>query len=210
MKKYLIPLLLIIIPLLCRCSISNGDGQAAIAINYESINLCNKPMDETFTWQNFQIQSTGWSDLIVTNIEVRGDANCAFEVYRPAAKGESPDQTYLCPGEAESSPAYKLELSPGEVQILRIDYTPSAPGVLDRADLIISSNAGRRLVVPMCGVGIALQQSEPESPLDGGADASSDGDTDVDTDTDSGSGTIGCSECGDPLEVGAPECTQES
>jgi hypothetical protein len=167
-------------------------------------------MDETFTWQNFQIQSTGWSDLIITNIEVRGNETCAFQVYRPAATDESPDQTYLCPGEAESSPSFELTISPGSVQILKIDYTPSAPGVVDRADLIIRSNAGSRLVVPMCGAGIALQQSEPEAPLDGGPDASSDGDTDVDTDTDLDSGTIGCSECGDPLEVGAPECTPES
>jgi hypothetical protein len=210
MKKYLITLMLIMVLFLCGCSISNDDGQGAITINYESINLCNKPMDETFTWQNFQIQSTGWSDLTITNIEVRGDANCAFQVYRPAANGESPDQIYLCPGEAESSPSFKLKIAPGSVQILKIDYTPSALGVLDRADLIISSNAGRRLVIPMCGVGIALQQSEPESPLDGGADASADSGTDVDVDTDSDSGTIGCTECGDPLEVGAPECTQES
>ncbi len=198
--------MLVMVPILCRCGVSDDTSQAAITINHENINLCNKAMDETFTWQNFQIQSTGWSDLIITNIEVRGNENCAFQVYRPAADGESPDQTYLCPGEAQSSPSFKLKVPPGRVLILKIDYTPSGPGVMDRADLIIRSNAGSRLVVPICGAGIALQQSGPESPPDGGLDASADVDTDVDGDGDLDSGTMDCPECGDPLEVGAPEC----
>jgi hypothetical protein len=185
------------------CSPSDNNGQSAIAINHESINLCKKPMGETFTWQNFQIQSAGWSNLIISNIEVRGDANCAFQVYRPAANGESPDQTYLCAGEEKSSPPFNMTMPPGSVQILKIDYTPSAPGVMDRADLIITSNIGTQVVIPMCGAGIELQEFD-------GAEPGTSSDAGVDMDEDLDSGTVDCPDCGEPLESGAPGCTEET
>ncbi len=208
MKKNLSILLFVwISAVLYCCSPIDDNGQSAMTINHQSINLCNKPVGETFSWQNFQIQNVGWSNLIIFNIEVRGDANCAFQVYRPAAKGESPDSVYLCSEEEEASPPFELTISPGRVTVLKIDYTPSAPGVMDRADLIITSNIGPQVVVPMCGAGIETPESN-ETESDAGPDASPDAATDPDNDPDSD--PVDCPECGDPLEAGAPGCEESA
>ena len=98
-----------------------------------------------------------------------------------------------------------MVLAPGEVLILRIDYTPSAHGVLDRADLIISSTVGAPLVIPMCGMGLFV-----DAGLDEGPDAGLDAGPDAGPEEIPDAGSVECPQCGDALSADAPGCNNNT
>ncbi|MDJ0761537.1 MAG: hypothetical protein QNJ97_00995 [Myxococcota bacterium] len=207
-------------------------------INYSQINLCaiDHELGTPLVWQNFQIRNNNpTTPLKISNIEIRGDASCAFKCFRSPVGSEVGLQS--CPQESASNPPVDLILTPGEAAIVRIEYTPTALDVTDYAALVITSKA------------VYAVPSLPDEP-DAGADTDSQTDTgkvnDTATRDDAGAneeevslpklaipmcgraiatgnnsdggidagdgGAIDTSECpgycGDPLPEGAPGCLE--
>ncbi len=230
----------LVVALFAGCTGDSGNVSPKLEVNIEidsGIRLCQKVVGKTYQWQNLQLNNTGKGDLIVSNIEVRGDANCAFQVYREVAFGEDPAGVYLCPQEHEKKAPFEMIVPAGASRLVRIEYTPSAANVLDQAALVITSNATniapeeeqwKPLILPMCGRGIAEEtdgrvtqngdldggvDSGFDSGTDAGGDADSDtdtdSDTDVDTDTDADTeeNDLECPSCDENLAEGAPWCS---
>ena len=145
------------------------------------VNMCFKELGSSHEWQGLQLRNAGDAELVITNIEVRGDESCAFRCYREPIAGEDPTGTYPCPQEEEADPGFVMTLPPYDIHFVRLVYTPSEVDVTDRAMLVITSNSAEHVAegaelgtveVPVCGTGI-----EPGSfdPPDAGPDAGVDG-----------------------------------
>jgi hypothetical protein len=151
------------------CSVSSDNDYPEIQVSVATevgINMCAKEVGKTFTWQNFQIRNIGDAELTVSQIAIRGDAECAFKCYRGADDLEDPTKTYACPAEGSSPGSFQMTIPPGESQILKIEYTPSGENFEDQAALVITSDTNdddsedelwQKLVVPMCGIGTVAQ-----------------------------------------------------
>jgi hypothetical protein len=177
------------------CTTTSAERTADIEVSPAEGNMCFKQLGTAYEWQGLQLESTGEADLVVTNIEVRGDASCAFQCFREAADGEALDQLYPCPQESEGSAGFTMTLAPGELRFVRVVFRPSAAGVTDFASLVITSDAESHLAegaqlgqleVPLCGTGF----EEGDLP-DGGVDPD---------------GGADCPECA-TIEPGAVGCT---
>lgn len=181
------------------CIDSSTNKKPSLTINFTEINMCFKKVGETHTWQNMQLLNSGNADLTIANIEIRGDANCAFKCFREPADNEALEQLYECSYESENSPLFEMTLRPGEEKIVKIEYAPSQVGVTDTATLAVTSDASnftvnseavdgtaedytwqKRLIV-MCGTGI--DEEIPEGECE---------------EVDAG--------CGDPQPIEAPGC----
>jgi hypothetical protein len=167
-----------------------------LAASPAEVNLCFKELGSTYEWQGLQLENSGDADLLITNIEVRGDSSCAFRCFREAVGGESSDELHPCPQESEGGPTllFQMTIPPGGMRFVTIEYTPSADDVPDSASLVITSDAESYLpeganlgqaVVPLCGQGFEPGDYPGDDPdLDGGVE---------------------CPVC-EPPEPGAPGC----
>jgi hypothetical protein len=192
------------------CTSSGGVSAPRLSVNETEINMCVKTAGVPYVWRNFQMTNTGDSDLLVANVEVRGDSSCAFECLREPLPGEPADAPVPCPQEEEDKPAFALVLTPGATTFLTVAYTPSEVGSTDQAALVITSNSAEGLtgdaklgvlVVPMCGQGgAAPSDAGVDGGADGGADAGADGGT-----TGTGGGEAECPVCEAPAS-GAAWC----
>jgi hypothetical protein len=198
-NRLAVPIVLIVFFFWSGCIDNSTNKEPALTINFTEINLCFKKVGETYTWQNMQVANSGSADLTIANIEIRGDANCAFKCFREAADNEATNQMYECSYEHENSPPFQMTLTPGEVRLIKIEYTPSQVGISDTATLAIESDARnftvnseavdgtpedyiwQKRLIPMCGTGI-----DTEIPADECAEV------------DAG--------CGDALTADAPGC----
>jgi len=162
------------------CATDSAKRTADIEVSPAAGNMCFKQLGASYEWQGLQLQSVGEADLIITNIEVRGDSGCAFQCSRQAADGEPPDQLYPCPQEGDGSPGFAMTVPPGSIRFVRLIYTPTADGVTDQASLVVTSNAESyldegsptgRVEIPLCGQGFE-QGDEPDAGADedGGVD----------------------------------------
>lgn len=176
------------------CTTNTTERTADIEVSPAEGNMCFKQLGTSYEWQGLQLQSVGEAELVVTNIEVRGDASCAFQCFREAGEGEATDQLYPCPQESEGSAGFTMILQPGEIRFVRLVFTPSEANVTDFASLVISSNAEPyldegsqlgQLEIPLCGQGF----EEGDLP-DGGGDPD---------------GGVACPECM-TLEPGSDGC----
>jgi hypothetical protein len=198
------PAALIMTFLLSSCIDASVELGSGLTINHQSINLCKKAPGETFTWENLQLTNTGPGDLIIADITLRGNANCAFEALREAADEEPADTLYPVAPEEETSTGFIMTVPVGQTRVIRVDFTPSGAGVTDEAALVITTDATnlppteavwKTLVIPICGTGLEAGETEPEA--DAGPDAS----------VDSGAEAPPiCEPCGATPEKGAPGC----
>jgi hypothetical protein len=176
------------------CTTGSKQTKADLEVTPAQGNMCLKQLGTSYEWQGLQLASVGDAELVITNIEVRGDSSCAFQCFREAAGGEPADQLQPCPQESEGSPGFEMLLEPGAVRFVSIVYSPSEAGVTDYASLVVTSNADSYLAegselgqveIPLCGQGF----EQGELP-----DAGADPDAGVD-----------CPEC-EPIDPGAPGC----
>jgi hypothetical protein len=176
------------------CTSDPGTPTAELIAVPAAVNMCFKQVGSTYGWQALKLESTGDADLIIANLELRGDSSCAFGCLREAADGEPPNEEHPCPQESDGAAGFQMTLPPGSERYVTIAYTPSAAGIVDNAALVITSNAEGYLaegadwgemVVPLCGEGF----DEGDFPGD-------------DPELDAG---IECPVCEAP-EPGAPGC----
>lgn len=182
-------------------------GSPDIELSMKEINMCLKEPGTTFVWQGFELRNSGEENLIISNIEIRGDKNCAFRCFREHADDEEVDLSYPCAREDDGSKLFQLTVPPGYASMVRIDYTAAEAGATDQAAVVITSNADTyleegsgwgRLVIPMCGAGY-----EPVDGFDAGVDAGGE----YDAGGDSEKGRPDCPTCA-TLEKGAQGCQQ--
>lgn len=181
------------------CTLNDTLQPPELSVQVQNINLCAKEVGVPYTWQNLQLRNTGEETLIVSNIELRGNSTCAFQCEREPADGQSAENNHVCPEEGENAPGFRMTIWPGDTRLVKIVYTASGEGVIDRADLVITSNgenmgADNQLVIPMCGVGV--REIVDEACEDAGtADASCESDVQVE-----------CPECDEVLPTETPGC----
>ena len=165
----------VVLSLVLGCA-DNGvnSGSPEIDVSIDEINMCLKEPGTAFRWEGFEISNSGDENLIISNIEIRGDKSCAFRCFREHADTEAGDRSYPCAREEDRSQPFQMTVPPGSTRLVRIDYTASNAGVTDMAALVITSNAENhraegstwgQLVIPMCGAGYS-----PENAVDAGAD----------------------------------------
>ncbi|MFO8074327.1 MAG: hypothetical protein R6V85_20890 [Polyangia bacterium] len=172
------------------CEGGSSEPRAELSAVEAEINFCYKHVAETHEWQGAVLESSGDAPLEITRILLRGDAGCAFGVFREAASGEEPG-AYPVPPEEEPGEPISMVLAPGQVAFLEVVYDPPAAGETDSAAIVVhgatSDPEQGRLVIPLCGVGLAPGETSPTAP-----DAGSDGGPD-------------CPPC-EQLDEGAPWC----
>lgn len=184
--------------------VGSGANDAKMVLNVDAINFCNRPVGETVVWNDVQITNTSRGELTLSNIAIRGNATCAFEVSYPRENenGKLKTSTVKAEGNGSFTP---LVISPHQGIVLKVAYTPSSEGEDDQAALVITSNAANlnsgsketvTTVIPMCGVGVS-------------ADAFSTDLWDAGIELDAGAsdaGVLECKSCGKALKKGAPAC----
>lgn len=165
------------------CAGGSDDDRPELEVAPLEANMCFKELGESFDWAGLQLTNVGDAPLVVTNLEVRGDATCAFRCFREPADGEDPTGSYPCPQEEENAPGFVMTIMPSDLRFVRLVYTPSAADSTDRAALVITSNSADLLAdgaelgaleIPLCGTGIEPGGFEPpDAGVDGGVECPS-------------------------------------
>lgn len=201
------------------CINSGASDKSRLELNVETINFCEKEVGKTFHWNDLQLRNTGKDPTTISGIALRGNESCAYRCFYerpPAAVGGEPTLE-PCAEEGSAAQFAPIEIAPGTTFLMRMSYTPTAVGVVDRAALVIATDAGNQtsdeeetatLVVTICGKGIEAAPPEPGTDAgapdpDGGVDASVPVDTTSPETADAGGD---CPVCGAPPEPGAPGC----
>ena len=226
------PILIFSLLFVVACTAGSNESKKTTEVQIISpeIPLCDKLFipGDTIVWQNFQMRNITSVDWNIYNIEVRGNSNCAFKVYRDESlMGETGMK--LCPEESSDNPPLGLVVPYKNSTVLRVEYTPSQEGIMDYATIVITSNAQvetyqteveqvwadpeddvpgeeseiTKILIPMCGAAIL------PVPADGGVD---------ETDTDflpydcprvlpeSEGMPLSNMLCGEPLSEDTPGC----
>lgn len=193
--------------------VGSGTDDAKMVLNIDAVNFCSRAVGETVVWNDVQITNTSRGELTLSNIRIRGNATCAFEVSYPRESnaGKLKTSTVKPEGKGSFTP---LTIPPFQGIVLKVAYTPSGEGVTDQAALVIASNAANlnsgsdetvTTVIPMCGEGVnadALSIDVQDAGID----------MDAGLDMDAGipdAGAAECKSCGKALKKGAPGCDAE-
>ncbi len=154
------------------CVGGNSKGTPKLEINATEINFCSRPSGETTVWNNVQLRNTGKGPLTISSLRVRGDAGCAFAC--TYMDPQYSDVLIACPSEVGGGPQAEMTLDAGQTLLVRIEYTPSAPGTPDAAALVIKSDAENQtdtsgkvvpIAIPMCGTGIDAEGGDADGGL---------------------------------------------
>ena len=180
--------------------VGSGSDDARMVLNVDTINFCNRPVGETVVWNDVQLLNASRGELTLSNIAIRGNETCAFEISYP--RETVPGKLKTSNAKPEGSSFAPLVVPSGQGIVLKVAYTPSGEGVTDTAALVITSDAANlnngpnetvTTVIPMCGVGEKSDASlwDAGVELDGG---------------DPDAGERSCGSCGKALKKGVPGC----
>ena len=205
------------------CIESKPKRTPELILNVEAINFCHKEAGKPYVWNDLQLRNPGSAPAVIHNIAVRGDKSCAFECLyeRLPADGLGPSELLPCPSEGSGAKFRPFEIPEDTTLLLKMTYTPSAAGETDNAALVVTSDAAnlepedaerKKLVIPICGTGIApgtmpegadtettpalLPDAGPTTGPDAGGDAAAEDQPEAPA----------CPACPDPPKKGAPGC----
>jgi hypothetical protein len=204
--RQILHLFLLVVFLVSGCVGGSDEQSGKIELNVKNINFCNRPVGETVVWNDVQVRNTSSGVLTISMISVRGDANCSFQVFYPWTSATGKIKTNTAPQEANAKGFDPLLIDRSASILLKVAYTPSALGVLDRADLVIKTdavNTNENIVIPMCGRGDfpVLYDAGVFDSLDASISSDSSDPEDAGVNVDSS-----CLSCGKNLKPGAPYC----